>query len=177
MADEDVPVAAESDSDDENGEAVEIDAIDEGVLFALQRDARNVTINEIATEVDVSPSTVRNRIDKMENAGVIRGYEPKIDYERAGFPLRLLFVCTSDPSARSSVAKNVLDIVGVVDITEMITSEHNLYIETIATSTSDLIRLTKELNEHGLTVHSSEIITRKYSQPWGHFEPKEPSSE
>ncbi|MFU8867166.1 MAG: Lrp/AsnC family transcriptional regulator [Natronococcus sp.] len=151
---------------------IEIDSVDEGVLFALQRDARNVTINEIATDVEVSPSTVRNRIDKMEDAGVIEGYEPKIDYERAGFPLRLFFVCTSDPENRSSVAKNLLDVVGVVDITEMITSEYNLYIETVATSTSDLIRLTKELNERGLTVHSSEIITKKYSQPWGHFEAK-----
>ncbi|MDG5817778.1 winged helix-turn-helix transcriptional regulator [Natronococcus sp. A-GB7] len=175
MADEDVPVAAGS--DEETTEAVEIDSVDEGVLFALQRDARNVTIDEIATEADVSPSTVRNRIDKLENTGVLKGYEPKIDYEKAGFPLRLLFVCTSDPSTRSSAAKDVLDVVGVVDITEMITSEHNLYIETIATSTSDLIRLTKELNESGLTVHSSEIITKKYSQPWGHFEQKDRSSE
>lgn len=172
MADEGASSGTESDTGVENTEVIEIDSIDEGVVFALQRDARNVTINEIATDVEVSPSTVRNRIDKLEDTGVIKGYEPKIDYEKAGFPLRLFFVCTSDPDARSSVAKDVLDVVGVVNITEMITSEHNLYIETIATSTSDLIRLTKELNEYGLTVHSSEIITKKYSQPWGHFDPK-----
>lgn len=171
MVDEDDSSPTESDPDVENDEPVEIDHIDEGILFALQRDARNATITEIAEEVEVSPSTVRNRIDNMEDAGVIDGYEPKINYERAGFPLRLFFVCTSDPEERSNVARNVLTVVGVVNVTEMITSEENLYIETIATSTTDLIRLTTELNEYGLIVHSSEIITANYSQPWGHFQP------
>ncbi|NUB91321.1 Lrp/AsnC family transcriptional regulator [Haloterrigena sp. SYSU A558-1] len=173
MANEEDSSLAESDLDVENDEPFEIDTIDEGVLFALQRDARNATITEISEEVDVSPSTVRNRIDNMEDAGVIEGYEPKLNYEKAGFPLRLFFVCTSDPEERSSVSRNVLSVTGVVQVTEMITNEHNLYIETVSTSTTDLIRLTKELNEYGLTIHSSEIITASYSQPWGHFQPDE----
>ncbi|SIS17847.1 Lrp/AsnC family transcriptional regulator [Natronorubrum thiooxidans] len=169
MADEEIASDTEYESAVENDDGVDIDSIDEGVLFALQRDARKVTINEIAEYVDVSPSTVRNRIDNMEEEGVIEGYEPKINYEKAGFSLRLLFICTADPNDRTNVASDVLDIVGVVNVIEMITSENNLYIETIATGTGDLIRLTNELNEYGLNVHSSEIITKNYSQPWGHF--------
>lgn len=149
---------------------VDLDAVDEGVLFALQRDARNVTTQEIAETVDVSASTVRNRIEKLEAAGVIEGYQPRIDYERAGFPLRVLFVCTVDPDARGSVAQAVLDVTGVTDVTEMITSEHNLYIQVVATSTADLTRITGDLNERGLQVHSSEIVTSHHSQPWGHFD-------
>lgn len=169
MADEDTTPPTENDTDAVNRDSMEVDEVDEGILFELQRDARNVTIQEIAEEVDVSPSTVRNRIEKLEGAGVIEGYAPTINYETAGFPLQLLFVCSSDPENRSSTAKNVLDVLGVVNVTEMITSEQNLYIETISTSTANLIRVTEELNEYGLTVHSSEIITNSYSQPWGHF--------
>jgi len=29
--------------------------------------------------------------------------------------------------------------------------------------------MTGKLNEYGVSIHSSEIITNHYSQPWGHF--------
>lgn len=56
-----------------------LDEVDRGILYVLQQDARNTTISEIASEVDVSASTVRNRIDDMEAEGIIEGYYPKID--------------------------------------------------------------------------------------------------
>jgi DNA-binding Lrp family transcriptional regulator len=149
---------------------VALDEVDRGVLFALQRDARNITIREIATEVDVSASTVRNRIEKMESAGVIENYAPQINYERAGFPLKLLFICSVDPEDRPTVAQEVLEVAGVIDVNELVTSERNLHVQAVATSTRDLTRMTRGLNGHGLTVHSSEIITNHYAQPWGHFE-------
>jgi len=57
-----------------------LDEVDRGILFVLQQDARNTTIAEIADEVEVSSSTVRNRIDRLEDEGVIEGYYPKINY-------------------------------------------------------------------------------------------------
>jgi len=171
MSDEDTIVPTDERTDTEREESVDVDDVDEGILFELQRDARNVTIKQIAEKVDVSSSTVRNRIEKLERSGVIEGYTPTINYEVAGFPLQLLFVCSSDPESRSATARDVLDVLGVVNVTEMITSEQNLYIETVSTSTTDLMRVTEELNEYGLTVHSSEIVTNSYSQPWGHFDP------
>lgn len=162
-----------SDTDSQNTAATQetdLDSVDKGVLHALQRDARNVTTQEIAEIVDVSASTVRNRMDKLESVGIIESYHPKINYERAGFPLRVLFVCTIDPDSRGTVAQSVLDARGVTEVTELITSEHNLYIEVIGTSTGDLMRITSELTEYGLQIHSSEIITNNYSQPWAEFE-------
>lgn len=38
---------------------------------------------------------VRNRITALENAGVIKTYTPELDYERAGFSLRVQFICTA----------------------------------------------------------------------------------
>ena len=65
-----------------------------------QQDASTSTIAEIAEEVDVSASTVRNRIEAMEESGVIEGYFPKLDYERPYFPLHVLFVCTAPAGER-----------------------------------------------------------------------------
>jgi DNA-binding Lrp family transcriptional regulator len=148
----------------------QLDDVDRGVLFALQRDARNVTAQEMADEVGVSPSTVRNRIANLENVGVIEGYQPVIDYEKAGFQLRVLFVATVSPDERHRRAKEALQIPGVIDVREMLTSKRNLYVEAIATSTRDLAAITGELSDRNLDILSSEIVTAHYSQPFGEFE-------
>ncbi|WP_254530453.1 Lrp/AsnC family transcriptional regulator [Natrinema gelatinilyticum] len=167
--DDDSTPERQADDDAETDAEVTLDEVDREVLYSLQRDARNITIQEIADEVAVSASTVRNRIDKLEDTSVIEGYAPQINYERAGFPLTLLFVCTADPDSRSTIAREILAVDGVIDVIEMVTGERNLYVQAVATTTKDLTRTTRALNEYGITIHSSEIITNHYVQPWSHF--------
>ena len=147
-----------------------LDEVDRGILYSLQRDARNTTIAEIADEVDVSASTVRNRIEEMEKDGIIEGYYPKIDYERAAFPLHVLFICSAPTDEREILAKEALESRGVVDVREMLTSKQNIYIEAVAIHTKDLTMITNELAELGFEIESSEIMTNHYTRPWAHFE-------
>lgn len=147
-----------------------LDDVDRGILFCLQEDARNITIEEIAAEVEVSPSTVRNRIDKLEQTGVIEGYVPQINYERANFPLHILFVCSAPAEDREELAKKALDSIGVVSVRELLTSRRNLHVETVATDTKDLTEITNQLTALGFEVISSEILTNYYSRPWAKFE-------
>ncbi|MEA5388099.1 winged helix-turn-helix transcriptional regulator [Haloarculaceae archaeon H-GB11] len=62
-----------------------LDEVDRSILHQLQLNARQ-TDTEIAEKVDVTSTTVRNRLDKLEEKGVIRGYYPEINYEQAGYP-------------------------------------------------------------------------------------------
>ncbi|TYL35935.1 transcriptional regulator [Natronococcus pandeyae] len=149
---------------------VALDDVDRGILFLLQNDARNVTIAEIAEQVNVAASTVRNRIEDMEETGVIEGYFPKIDYEKANYPLHVLFVCSAPADEREELAANILEQHGVVDVREMLTSKRNIYIEVVATDTRDLTKITNELASMGFSVESSEIITNHYTRPWTEFE-------
>jgi len=41
--------------------------------------------SDVADEVDVSASTVRNRIRKLEDADILMGYRPEVNYEKAGY--------------------------------------------------------------------------------------------
>jgi len=150
--------------------SVSLDEVDRGILFTLQRDARNTTIADIAEEVDVSASTVRNRIEHMEETGVIEGYYPKINYELANFPLHVLFVCSAPADRREELAAGALDSHGVVDIREMLTNTRNIYVEVVAVDTGDLTQITNELATMGFEVVSSEIITNHYTRPWAKFE-------
>lgn len=149
---------------------VALDDVDRGILFLLQEDARNITIAEIAERVNVAASTVRNRIQDMEETGVIEGYFPKINYERANYPLHVLFVCSAPADEREELAANILDQNGVVDVREMLTSKRNIYVEVVATDTRDLTEITNSLTKMGFSVESSEIITNHYTRPWAEFE-------
>lgn len=157
-------------SNPDEGPEYVLDDVDRGVLYALQRDARNVTAQEIAEAVDVSASTVRNRIANMEDAGIIRGYQPLIDYEKAGYPLRVIFVATADPEERERLLLEVLSVNGIVDVREMLTSQRNLFIEAVATGVRDLAAITNALNERGLEIVSSEIVAGHESQPFGELQ-------
>lgn len=150
--------------------SVSLDEVDRGILFVLQQDARNTTIAEIADEVDVSSSTVRNRIERLEDAGIIEGYYPKINYEKAAFPLHVKFICSAPANEREQLARTALNSRGIVGVTEMITSTHNLYVEAVAIDTQDLIVISNELADLGFEIESSEIIANQYTKPWAHFE-------
>lgn len=149
---------------------VELDDVDRGILHELQRDARNTTAQNIADKTGVSASTVRNRIDHLEETGVIEGYHPKLDYEAAGLPLQVLFVCTAPTETRATVVEDILDIRGVVNVRETLTGRRNLFVEVIADDTSDMVRISDGIHDLGLEVESSEILRQRRVQPFNHFQ-------
>jgi len=149
--------------------AMELDDVDRGILHLLQREARHTTSQEIADRVGVSASTVRNRIDALEATGVIMGYHPEIDYEEAGYPLRTLFVVTAPPTERDKAVKDLLEINGVVDVSETLTGVRNIHVETVGTSTRDMVRITNAIHELGMKIESSEILRQRRVQPFNHF--------
>lgn len=149
---------------------VTLDDVDRGILFLLQEDARNTTIADIAEKVDVSASTVRNRLAHLEESGVIEGYFPKINYERAHYPLHVLFVCSASADEREELARQALECRGVVDVREMLTSTRNIFVEVVATDTRNMAKITDQLTSLGFSVESTEIITNHYTRPWAEFE-------
>lgn len=57
---------------------MELDDTDRAILEALQEDART-PFSEIARRIDMSSATVHDRVNRMEEAGVIEGYHAKVD--------------------------------------------------------------------------------------------------
>ncbi len=56
------------------------------LIRCLNENARK-SLREIARELDVSLSTVSNRIKKMEEEETIKGYIPVVDQEKLGYDL------------------------------------------------------------------------------------------
>ncbi|MGQ3414249.1 Lrp/AsnC family transcriptional regulator [Natrinema sp. LN54] len=150
------------------GTEPELDEVDRGILHMLQKDARDNTTREIGEAVGVSAGTVRNRMEKLEDAGVIRGYVPDIDYERAGYQLVILFTCTaSDPS--ESVAEDLLDKHGVVTVRKLLAGEENYHVTVVGSDTDDVSQIANSIRECGLEIVRSEVMDEEYVQPFNHF--------
>jgi DNA-binding Lrp family transcriptional regulator len=64
-----------------------MDGLDLQILESLNENARK-SFRDIAKELKVSLSTVSNRVHKLEEDGVIKGYAPIIDAHKTGYDLQ-----------------------------------------------------------------------------------------
>ncbi|WP_123537379.1 Lrp/AsnC family transcriptional regulator [Halosimplex salinum] len=146
-----------------------LDDIDRAILQLLQRDARHRTAVEIAEQVGVSDGTVRNRIEDLEDRGVLEGYVPVVDYEAAGYQLEVRFTCTATIVEREQLARKALEIGGVVEVMELMSGRENVDIVAVAPKSDDLTRIAEALHELGLQIESQELIRHRYIRPFDHF--------
>ncbi|SDF20223.1 Lrp/AsnC family transcriptional regulator [Halorientalis regularis] len=157
-----------SDRDD----IVELDALDRHIIYRLQHDARNTSASTIADEMDVAASTVRNRINRLEEQGVIKGYYLDVDYERAGFQLHTLIVCNAEIPDREKLSRQALEIEGVVAVREVMTGSENVHVEVVGRDGDDLSRIGQELDALGLEVVDEDIIRNEYVHAYEGFSPE-----
>jgi len=140
----------------------ELDAIDRAILYHLQQDARHTSSSEIADELDLSASTIRTRLTKLEDSGIIRGYHIDIDYDLAGYPLYTKIICTAPVPERDSLADDARGIQGVTAVREVMTGQRNVYVNAIGVDHDDLNRISTDLNRLGLEIVDEQLIRDEY---------------
>ena len=146
-----------------------IDDVDEAILHALQEDARNISSGDIAERTGTSGSTVRKRIQRLESDEVIKGYSAEIDYQKSGYPLRMLLFCTAPIPERGGQIPAILDINGVVSVQELVTGERNLLVTVVGETDSDITPVAQELLDLGLTVVDEVLVRSHETTPFGEF--------
>jgi len=146
-----------------------IDDVDEAILHALQEDARNISSGDIAERTGTSGSTVRKRIQRLEGDEVIKGYSAEIDYQKSGYPLRMLLFCTAPIPERGEQIPAILDINGVVSVQELVTGERNLLVTVVGETDSDITPVAQELLDLGLTVVDEVLVRSHETTPFGEF--------
>lgn len=147
----------------------DLDDLDRAILHALQAEARQTAASDVAERMDVSASTVRNRIRRLEDANVIRGYHADVDYERTGFQLFTLLVCTAPIPDREALASAALDVSGVVHVREVMTGVENVHIAAVGRDGDDLSRIGRELSGLGFEIADEDIIRNEHAVPYEGF--------
>ena len=64
-----------------------MDDVDTRLIAALRKDARR-SLSDLAALLGITRSTVRSRIERMQTAGIIRGYTVVLQDEGQGAPIR-----------------------------------------------------------------------------------------
>lgn len=150
---------------------IDIDTTDERIIYHLANEARHTSAPDIAEELGLSPPTIRNRIRRLEEAGVLEGYHAHVDYERIEGRLTNLFLCTATTTDRKRFAQRVLDVPGVVNVREVMTGEEDLHVKVVGTDTDDVRRIAKEISMLGVHIDDEDLLHRE------HFRPYEPFAE
>lgn len=147
----------------------ELDELDRYVIYRLQGEARGTSAAEIAGDYGVSPSTVRNRISRLEDDGVIRGSHLSIDYETVGYQLVTIIFCTAPIPERERLAEAALEVHGVISVRELMTGEENVHVVAVGRDGEDLSRIGRDLSALGLEITEEELVHNEYTCPFHWF--------
>lgn len=86
--------------------------MDRAILSELQADGR-MSVNELAGRVNVARATAYQRMQRLEDDGVITRYAAIVDPARAGLGIAALIMVNVDQSAWPEARRKVLELPGV----------------------------------------------------------------
>jgi len=73
-----------------------VDDKDLQIIEILSSNAR-ISLRDVKKKVDLSPSSIRNRMERLVEIGVIKRYTVDIDYRKMGFDIQVLVLMTAKP--------------------------------------------------------------------------------
>lgn len=118
-----------------------INDIDNQILNIIQKDAR-IANAEIARQVGLAPSAVLERVKKLEERGIIRGYAAELDAAQIGFGLTaFIFVRTKDCSDE---ADKLLSAIPEVLEVHDVAGDDDYLLKVRARNAEDLSRILRE---------------------------------
>lgn len=126
-----------------------LDAIDIKIITLLQQNART-SIKEIAQQVFLSSPAVSSRIERLEQAGIIRGYHAQVDPLLLGYHIRAFISLDIEPAQKDEFYPFIESIPNVIEC-NCITGEYAMMIEASYQSTVELDRFINELQRFGRT--------------------------
>ena len=92
-----------------------IDEIDLQILEILQKKAR-IPNAEVARQVGMAPSAVLERIRKLEERGIIEGYEVRLNPGPFGRGLAAFMFIVADPSGNGQLGRRLAAISGIQEV-------------------------------------------------------------
>ncbi len=92
-----------------------VDDKDLQIIEILSKNAR-ISLRDIKKKVNLSPSSIRNRMEHLVEIGVIKRYTVDIDYRKMGFDIQVLVQITAKPGASRELCARLSDYEQVSEI-------------------------------------------------------------
>jgi Lrp/AsnC family leucine-responsive transcriptional regulator len=139
-----------------------LDAIDVALVRLLARDAR-ATMADLARAVGLSPPSVAERVRRLEEAGVIRGYAAVVDPAALGLSLAAYIRIRPLPGLLGKVAEVLLGLSAIVEC-DRVTGEDCFVAKAHVRSVAELEALIDEIIPYAMTntsiIQSSPVRPR-----------------
>lgn len=126
-----------------------MDRINWAILEILQGNSR-LSFSEIGRKVGLSSPAVAERVKKMEDAGIIKGYQTSVSHQKLGYQLRAIInlrAFTGRLKAFLETVKNFEEIVNCYRIT----GNENIIMEVVLRDQGHLEKLIDKLITYGET--------------------------
>ena len=120
-----------------------IDCIDLKILDALQQDARIANV-ELARLVKMAPSAVLERVRKLEERGLIQGYEARLNAKALGLGLAAFVFVRTDERAGSDATSKALAAIPEIQEIHDVAGEDCFLVKVRALDTEALGRVLRD---------------------------------
>lgn len=135
---------------------MELDAVNRRLLRLLDQDARMSTA-QLARSVNMSAPAVRERIQVLEAAGVIRGYRLDLDPVALGLPVSAWVRVRPSPGELGNAAR-LLQRMPEVTEAHRVTGEDCFVVRIVAPTIQDIEALLDQMLVHG-TTNSAIVVS------------------
>jgi Lrp/AsnC family leucine-responsive transcriptional regulator len=133
------------------------------LLTALQENAR-LSYAELGRRIGLSPAATAERLKRLEEAGVIKGYRVEIDREALGLPILAVIRMSCDGAMYRPFLKAVQSMESVTEC-HHVAGGDAFILKAVAASVEQLERLVEKLLNFGVPttsiVFSSPVVERK----------------
>jgi Lrp/AsnC family transcriptional regulator, leucine-responsive regulatory protein len=134
-----------------------LDGVDRKIIALLQGNAK-LTFAEIGTDVGLSSSAIKRRVDRLEHDGVIVGYGARIDPSALGDGIEALIeVYCADRIAPADVGRSLADLEQVVSAFT-VSGEPDAVIRARVASIADLEKFVETLRRDRNVLRTRTLI-------------------
>ncbi len=126
-----------------------VDETDLQILSLLKENAR-IPVRHIAERTFLSPTAIASRIEKLENEGIIGGYQVRIDPRAFGFSIKAFIHLEVEPMQKKDFYPYIQGCLNVVEC-NCVTGDYSMLIEVVFRTTSELDHFIGELQHFGKT--------------------------
>jgi len=102
------------------------DEIDKEILRLLQKDGR-MPYKDIAEKINKAPATVKNRISKMMDMGIVRAFVPLLNYKALGYGVSAVILVQAKPGKINDLIKILMNE-GNINFVYEITGEYDVIV-------------------------------------------------
>lgn len=137
---------------------VEIDTVDRKLLIELLKDSR-VSLRKLAEEMNVSPATLHNRLFRLVQEGVIKGFTALIDYSKLGYTLTSIIMAKVDGKHLVEFEREIANLDNVIGVYDIV-GEYDVAVIAKFRSVEDLDNFLKSLlkNPKVERTHTSIVL-------------------